>query len=99
MNGLQQGNTSYREPSAKTIATILIHILSHWNSWTTSILPWIGGIVSTEYSRMPELLEELMIAKEHKELKKVTKAYEKVDLLFLDQWLIRCLVLVSYFNL
>lgn len=48
---------------------------------------------------MPELLEELMIAKEHKELKKVTKAYEKVDLLFLDQWLIRCLVLVSYFNL
>lgn len=32
-----------------------------------------------------------MIAKEHMELKKTMKAYEKVDLLILDEWLIRCL--------
>ena len=49
-------------------------------------------LYSVRYIRMPELLEELMIAKEHKELKKTMKAYEKVDLLILDEWLIRCLV-------
>ena len=48
-------------------------------------------LLSVRYIRMPELLEELMIAKEHKELKKTIKAYEKVDLLILDEWLIRCL--------
>lgn len=48
-------------------------------------------LLSVRYVRMPELLEELMIAKEHKELKKVMRAYEKVDLLILDEWLIRCL--------
>ena len=47
--------------------------------------------LSVRYIRMPELLEELMIAKEHMELKKTMKAYEKVDLLILDEWLIRCL--------
>ncbi len=50
-------------------------------------------LYSVRYIRMPELLEELMIAREHKELKKSMKAYEKVDLLILDEWLIRCLVL------
>ena len=49
-------------------------------------------LYSVRYIRMPELLEELMIAKENKELKKTMKAYEKVDLLILDEWLIRCLV-------
>lgn len=49
-------------------------------------------LYSVRYIRMPELLEELLIAKEHKELKKTMKAYEKVDLLILDEWLIRCLV-------
>ena len=49
-------------------------------------------LYSVRYIRMPELLEELIIAKEHKELKKTMKAYEKVDLLILDEWLIRCLV-------
>ena len=47
--------------------------------------------LNVRYIRMPELLEELMIAKEHMELKKTMKAYEKVDLLILDEWLIRCL--------
>lgn len=32
-------------------------------------------LLSVRYIRMPELLEELMIAKEHKELKKAMKAY------------------------
>ena len=40
---------------------------------------------------MPELLVELLIAKEHIELKKTMKAYAKVDLLILDEWLIRAL--------
>ena len=49
-------------------------------------------LYSVRYIRMPELLEELLIAKEHKELKKTMRAYEKVDLLIIDEWLIRCLV-------
>ena len=49
-------------------------------------------LYSVRYIRMPELLEELMIAREHKELKKTMRAYEKVDLLIIDEWLIRCLV-------
>ena len=48
-------------------------------------------LYSVRYVRMPELLEEMMIAKEHLELKKTMKAYEKVDLLILDEWLLRCL--------
>ena len=48
-------------------------------------------LYSVRYIRMPELLEELMIAKEHLELKKTMKADEKVDLLIIDEWLIRCL--------
>ena len=48
-------------------------------------------LLNVRYIRMPELLEELMIAKEHMELKKTMKAYEKVDLLILDEWLIRTL--------
>ena len=48
-------------------------------------------LYSVRYIRMPELLEELLIAKEHMELKKTMKAYEKVDLLILDEWLIRTL--------
>ena len=48
-------------------------------------------LLSVRYIRMPELIEELMIAKEHMELKKTMKAYEKVDLLILDEWLIRTL--------
>ncbi len=48
-------------------------------------------LYSVRYIRMPELLEELIIAQEHLELKKTMKAYEKVDLLIIDEWLIRCL--------
>ena len=46
---------------------------------------------AVRYIRMPELLEELHIARTADEFKKVIKSYQKVDLLILDEWLIRCL--------
>lgn len=46
---------------------------------------------SVRYIRMPELLDELTIARAEGNFKKVNKAYSKVDLLILDEWLIRCL--------
>lgn len=39
--------------------------------------------------RMPELLDELTIARSSGELKKLLTAYKNVDLLILDEWLIR----------
>lgn len=41
------------------------------------------------YVRMPELLDELSIARSGGELKKCLASYKKVDLLILDEWLIR----------
>jgi DNA replication protein DnaC len=46
---------------------------------------------SVRYIRMPELLDELNVSKACGELKKVIKAYQKVDLLILHEWLIRYL--------
>ena len=46
---------------------------------------------TVRYIRMPELLDELSVAKANGEFAKVVKAYKKVDLLILDEWLIRCL--------
>ena len=46
---------------------------------------------SVRYIRLPELLEELSLAQAAEELKKTIKSYRKVDLLILDEWLIRCL--------
>lgn len=46
---------------------------------------------SVRYIRMPELLDELTIARAEGNFKKVCKAYAKADLLILDEWLIRCL--------
>lgn len=46
---------------------------------------------SVRYIRMPELLDELTISRAEGNFKKVNKAYAKVDLLILDEWLIRCL--------
>ena len=48
---------------------------------------------------MPELLDELSIAKANGEFGKVIKAYKKVDLLILDEWLIRCLTPNESYNL
>ena len=44
---------------------------------------------SVRYIRLPELLDELSIARTNGEFAKVIKAYKKVDLLILDEWLIR----------
>lgn len=41
------------------------------------------------YIRMPELLDELTIARSNGELKKLLTSYKKADLLILDEWLIR----------
>lgn len=46
---------------------------------------------SVRYVRMPELLDELSVSRACNDLKKTIKAYRKVDLLILDEWLIRCL--------
>ena len=47
---------------------------------------------TVRYIRLPELLDELSIAKANGEFAKVIKAYKKVDLLILDEWLIRKLM-------
>lgn len=44
---------------------------------------------SVRYIRMPELLDELNVAKGCGTFKKTVKAYQKVELLILDEWLIR----------
>lgn len=46
---------------------------------------------SVRYIRMPELLDDLSVAKGCGTLKKTIKSYQKVDLLILDEWLIRTL--------
>ena len=55
--------------------------------------------LAVRYIRMPELLDELCYAKANNEFKKVIKAYQKVDLLILDEWLIRCLTPEESYNL
>lgn len=55
--------------------------------------------LSVRYIRMPELLDELCYAKANNEFKKVVKAYQKVDLLILDELLIRCLNPEESYNL
>ena len=55
--------------------------------------------LSVRYIRMPELLDELGYAKSNNEFKKTVKAYRNVDLLILDEWLIRCLTPEEAYNL
>lgn len=54
---------------------------------------------TVRYIRLPELLDELSIAKANGEFAKVIKAYKKVDLLILDEWLIRKLTPNDAYNL
>lgn len=54
---------------------------------------------TVRYIRMPELLDELTIAKANGEFSKVIKAYKKVDLLILDEWLIRKLTANEAYDL
>jgi DNA replication protein DnaC len=44
---------------------------------------------TVKYIRMPELLDELNVAKACGTFKKIIKTYQKVDLLILDEWLLR----------
>lgn len=54
---------------------------------------------SVKYIRMPELLDELSIAKGCGTFKKTIKSYKKVDLLILDEWLIRPLTAQEAYDL
>lgn len=54
---------------------------------------------SVKYIRMPELLDELNLAKGCGELKKTIKSYQKTDLLILDEWLIRVLTAQESYDL
>jgi len=51
------------------------------------------------YVRMPELLDELNVAKGTGTFKKTIEAYRKVDLLILDEWLIRHLTQQESYNI
>ena len=46
---------------------------------------------TVRYIRMPELLDELSVARSLGTFKKAVKSFKKVDLLILDEWLIRTL--------
>lgn len=54
---------------------------------------------SVRYIRMPELLDELSVAKGCGTFKKTIKSYQKVDLLILDEWLIRTLAAQEAYDL
>lgn len=54
---------------------------------------------TVRYVRMPELLDELTIARAESQFRKVTKAYAKTDLLILDEWLMRPLSLQQSYGL
>ena len=54
---------------------------------------------TVRYIRLPDLLDELTIARANNEFRKVIKAYKKADLLILDEWLIRKLTPNDAFNL
>lgn len=54
---------------------------------------------SVKYIRMPELLDELSIAKGCGTFKKTIKSYQKVNLLILDEWLIRPLAAQESYDL
>ena len=57
-------------------------------SYRLSLLKAASG-KKVQYIRMPELLDELSIARSGGTLKKVLESYKKKDLLILDEWLIR----------
>lgn len=54
---------------------------------------------TVRYIRMPELLDELNVAKGCGTFKKVITGYRKVDLLILDEWLIRSLTSQESYDL
>ena len=55
--------------------------------------------LKVRYVRLPELLEELNVAKGTGEFRKTIRSYLKLDLLILDEWLIRPLEPQESYNL
>ena len=51
------------------------------------------------YIRIPELLDELNLAKADGSFRKTINAYHKVDLLIIDEWLIRKLTPQETYNI
>lgn len=47
--------------------------------------------LTVRYIHLPELLEDLALARAGGDFKAAIRSYQKVDLLILDEWLIRCL--------
>lgn len=54
---------------------------------------------TVRYIRLPDLLDELSVSRSNNEFGKVIKAYKKVDLLILDEWLIRKLTQAESYDL
>jgi DNA replication protein DnaC len=54
---------------------------------------------TVRYIRMPELLDELNMAKADGSFRKTINSYQNVDLLIIDEWLIRKLTQVETYNL
>ena len=54
---------------------------------------------TVKYIRMPELLDELNVAKATGTFVKAIRVYQKVDLLIIDEWLIRILTPQETYNL
>ena len=54
---------------------------------------------TVRYIRMPELLDDMSVAKGCGTLKKTVKAFQKVDLLIVDEWLLRCLTPTEAYDL
>ena len=54
---------------------------------------------TVKYIRMPELLDDLNVAKGCGELKKIIRSYQKTELLILDEWLIRVLTAQESYDL
>ena len=55
--------------------------------------------MSVRYIRLPELLDELAVARDNGEFHKVVTTYKRVRLLILDEWLIRVLTPTEAYNL
>lgn len=55
--------------------------------------------MSVRYIRLPELLDELAVARDNGEFHKVDTTYKRVRLLILDEWLIRVLTSTEAYNL
>ena len=54
---------------------------------------------TVRYIRLTDLLDELSVSRSNNEFGKVIKAYKKVDLLILDEWLIRKLTPAESYDL